>query len=188
MSKDYIEIRFHGRGGQGIVTASALLSQAFFHEGKYPRSVPLYGPQRRGAPVVVFLRVGEEKIRQRSWVYHPKYVVVLDDSLVEIANVTQGVPKGGTFLLNTTHSTKEELGLNPSFQVAGVDADEIAYRLKLGGPPYPRINTLMLGAFARITGLVSLDSVIRAAKERFPPKDNRMELGMREAYEKARLL
>lgn len=188
MTKDYIEIRFHGRGGQGIVTASALLSQAFFYEGKYPRSVPLYGPQRRGAPVTVFLRVGEDKIHERSWVYHPQYVVVLDDSLIEIANVTQGVPKGGTIMLNTPQTTCRSLGLDASLKVAGVDADEIAYRLELGGPPYPRVNTLMLAALAKVTGLVCLESVIRAAKEKFPPKDNRMESGMREAYESAVLL
>jgi 2-oxoisovalerate/pyruvate ferredoxin oxidoreductase gamma subunit len=184
----YIEIRFHGRGGQGIVTASALLSQAFFTEGKYPRSVPLYGPQRRGAPVTVFLRVGESEISQRSWVYNPNYVVVLDDSLIEIASVTEGMPADGTILVNTSKSDRDALRLATSYVVAGVDADEIAYRLKLGGPPYPRINTLLLAAFAKITGLVSLESVIQAAKDRFPPRDDRMETGMREAYERATLL
>jgi 2-oxoacid:acceptor oxidoreductase gamma subunit (pyruvate/2-ketoisovalerate family) len=188
MTKEYIEIRFHGRGGQGIVTASALLSQAFFYEDKYPQSVPLYGPQRRGAPVTVFLRVGEQRIHQRSWIYHPQYVLVLDDSLVDIASVTQGVLNGGTILVNTPFKKREALELDDSFKVAGVDADEIAYRLKLGGPPYPRINTLMLAAFAQVTGLVSLESVIRAAKEKFPPKDGRLESGMREAYEKVLLL
>jgi 2-oxoacid:acceptor oxidoreductase gamma subunit (pyruvate/2-ketoisovalerate family) len=189
MPEKYIEVRFHGRGGQGIVTASALLSQAFFIEGMYPQSVPLYGPQRRGAPVTVFLRVGDKQIRQRSWIYNPQYVIVLDDSLVEIANVTQGVPDGGTFLVNTPHKESGALGLdNSSFKVAGLDADEIAYRLKLGGPPYPRINTLMLAAFSRVTQLVSLESVIQAAKEKFPPKDKRMESGMREAYERALML
>jgi 2-oxoacid:acceptor oxidoreductase gamma subunit (pyruvate/2-ketoisovalerate family) len=187
MAQKYTEVRFHGRGGQGIVTASALLSQTFFYEGKYPQSVPLYGPQRRGAPVTVFLRVGDQRIHQRSWIYHPQYVVVLDDSLVEIANVTQGVPNGGTILLNTPKTCGDALGLD-GFRVAGVDADEIAYRLELGGPPYPRINTLMLAAFAKVTGLVALESVIRAAKEKFPPKDDRMESGMREAYERALLL
>jgi pyruvate ferredoxin oxidoreductase gamma subunit/2-oxoisovalerate ferredoxin oxidoreductase gamma subunit len=185
MKMDYIEVRFHGRGGQGIVTASALLSQAFFLEGKYPQSVPLYGPQRRGAPVTVFLRVGEDKINMRSWVYTPEHVVVLDDSLIEVANVTQGVPDGGLILVNTPHDSQEALGLNGPYRLAGVDADEIAYRLGLGGPPYPRINTLMLAAFSRITQLVSLESVIRAAKEKFPPKDDRLETGMREAYERA---
>lgn len=170
------------------MTASALLSQAFFYEEKYPQSVPLYGPQRRGAPVTVFLRIGNDRIHQRSWIYHPQYVVVLDDSLVEIANVTEGVPEGGTILLNTSHTDRKTLGLGCSFKIAGIDADEIAYRLKLGGPPYPRINTLMLAAFAKVTQLVSVESVIRAAKERFPPKDNRMESGMREAYERALLL
>jgi 2-oxoacid:acceptor oxidoreductase gamma subunit (pyruvate/2-ketoisovalerate family) len=189
MPENYIEVRFHGRGGQGIVTASALLSQAFFLEGKYPQSVPLYGPQRRGAPVTVFLRVGDKQIRQRSWVYNPQYVVVLDDSLVEIANVTQGVPEGGYLLVNTPHSNSRALGLDSSsFRVAGLDADEIAYRLHLGGPPYPRINTLMLAAFAKTTQLVSLESVVQAAKEKFPPKDDRMESGMREAYERALML
>jgi len=184
----YTEIRFHGRGGQGIVTASTLLSQAFFFEGKYPRSLPLYGPQRRGAPVTVFLRVGDEEMGERSWVYSPQYIVVLDDSLIEIASVTDGMPEGGTVVLNTARKAREGLDLAPTLQVAGVDADEIAYRLKLGGPPYPRINTLLLAAFAKMTDLVSLDSVIRAAVERFPPKDNRMEIGMREAYQGAKWL
>ncbi|MFZ5916448.1 MAG: 2-oxoacid:acceptor oxidoreductase family protein [Chloroflexota bacterium] len=188
MANKYTEVRFHGRGGQGIVTASALLSQAFFYEGKYPQSVPLYGPQRRGAPVTVFLRIGNHQIHQRSWVYNPEYVVVLDDSLIQIANVTQGVPQGGTILVNTPHSDKHALSLGDSFTVAGVDADEIAYRLGLGGPPYPRINTLMLAAFSKVTGLISLASVIRAAKEKFPPKDDRMESGMRQAYERAMVL
>jgi len=187
MVKEYIEVRFHGRGGQGIVTASAVLSQAFFLEGKYPQSVPLYGPQRRGAPVTVFLRVGEKKIHLRSWVYAPQYVVVLDESLIEIASVTQGVPKGGTILVNAPHISREVLGLE-GFRLVGVDADEIAYRLGLGGPPYPRINTLMLAAFSRVTQLVSLESVIQAAKQKFPPQDERMETGMREAYERALLL
>jgi 2-oxoacid:acceptor oxidoreductase gamma subunit (pyruvate/2-ketoisovalerate family) len=186
--KEYIEVRFHGRGGQGIVTASALLSQAFFSEGKYPQSVPLYGPQRRGAPVIVFLRVGDEKISLRSWVYTPKHVVVLDDSLIEVANVTQGVPGKGLILVNTPQTNQAALGLEGAYKVAGVDADEIAYRLELGGPPYPRINTLMLAAWSRITELVSLESVIVAAKEKFPPRDDRMETGMREAYERALLL
>jgi 2-oxoacid:acceptor oxidoreductase gamma subunit (pyruvate/2-ketoisovalerate family) len=185
MAKKHIEIRFHGRGGQGIVTASALLSQAFFYEGKYPQSVPLYGPQRRGAPVIVFLRVGNHRIHKRSWIYNPGYVVVLDDSLIEIANVTQGVPTGGLILVNTPHTSRDDLELDSSFKSAGVDADEIAYRLKLGGPPYPRINTLMLAAFSKLTGLVSLESLVRAAVERFPPQDDRMESGMREAYERA---
>jgi 2-oxoacid:acceptor oxidoreductase gamma subunit (pyruvate/2-ketoisovalerate family) len=188
MVKEYIEVRFHGRGGQGIVTASALLSQAFFLEGKYPQSVPLYGPQRRGAPVTVFLRVGDDKINLRAWVYTPEYVVVLDDSLLDIANVTQGVPEVGMILVNTAHTSQEELGLVGPYSLAGVDADEIAYRLGLGGPPYPRINTLMLAAFSKITNLVSLESVIQAAKQKFPPKDDRMETGMREAYERALLL
>jgi 2-oxoacid:acceptor oxidoreductase gamma subunit (pyruvate/2-ketoisovalerate family) len=138
--------------------------------------------------VTVFLRVGDEKIHQRSWIYHPQYVIVLDDSLVEIANVTQGVPEGGVFLVNTPHTDRAALGLEPSFTVAGVDADEIAYRRHLGGPPYPRINTLMLSAFAKVTNLVSLDSVISAAQAKFPQKDDRMEEGMREAYERAIVL
>jgi 2-oxoacid:acceptor oxidoreductase gamma subunit (pyruvate/2-ketoisovalerate family) len=135
----------------------------------------------------VFLRVGEHEIRQRSWVYSPEYVVVLDDSLVEIASVTEGVPKGGTILLNTPQTSKAALGLD-GYRVAGVDADEIAYRLKLGGPPYPRINTLMLAAFSKITGLVTLESVMRAVEHRFPSQDDRVESGMREAYERATLL
>ncbi len=188
MPRKNIEIRFHGRGGQGIVTASALLSEAFFKEGKYPQSVPLYGPQRRGAPVTAFLRVGEERVRERFWIQSPHYVVVLDDSLAKIANVEEGLHEGAMLLFNTALTDKERLQLNGTYKVAGVDADAIAVRFKLGDFPYPRINTLMLAAFAKTTGLVTLESLISAAKERFPPKDDRMEMGMRQAYEKAALL
>jgi 2-oxoacid:acceptor oxidoreductase gamma subunit (pyruvate/2-ketoisovalerate family) len=188
MAKEYIEIRFHGRGGQGIVTASALLSQAFFNEGRYPQSVPLYGPQRRGAPVTVFLRAGDCAIRLRSGVYDPNFVLVLDDSLVQIANVTHGVPEGGMILVNTPHTNQEDLGLCSRFRVAGIDADEIAYRMGLGGPPYPRINTLMLAAFSRVTGLVSLRALIQAAMHRFPSGDRRLESSMQEAHERTRWL
>jgi pyruvate ferredoxin oxidoreductase gamma subunit len=188
MAKKHDEIRFHGRGGQGLVTASALLAQAFFHEGKYPQSVPLYGPQRRGAPVTVFLRVADRQILQRSWVYNPQYVVVLDDSLIEIANVTEGVPEGGVILVNTAHATRDALDVDASYRVAGVDADEIAYRLKLGGPPYPNINVLMLAAFAQVTGLVALESVLLAAQGKFPQRDDRVETGARQAYERAKWL
>ena len=188
MPRRYTEIRFHGRGGQGIVTASALLSHAFFYEGKYPQSVPLYGPQRRGAPVTVFLRIGEEKILRRSWIYNPQYVVVLDDSLIQMADVSSGMPEGGLVLVNTASLGKDGFGFRDDLRVAGVDADEIAYRLELGGPPYPHINTLMLAAFCKLTELVSLETVCRAAQERFPSGHDRVERGMREAYERARFL
>ena len=188
MSSKHIEIRFHGRGGQGIVTASALLSEAFFREGKYPQSVPLYGPQRRGAPVTAFLRVGEDRVHERFWIHSPGYVVVLDDSLVRIANVEEGVPEGGVFLFNTAAEDREALGLDGEYKIAGVDADHIAMNFELGDFPYPRINTLMLAAFSKITGLVDVESVISAAKDRFPPKDDRMETGMRQAYKRAKLL
>jgi 2-oxoacid:acceptor oxidoreductase gamma subunit (pyruvate/2-ketoisovalerate family) len=184
MPREYIEIRFHGRAGQGIVTASQLLSASFFLEGKYPQSVPIYGPQRRGAPVTVFLRVGDEKIRLRSWIEKPQYVVLLDATLAQMVNVTDGLRPGGTILVNSA-STGATFEVNPIFRLAGVPADEIAYEFGLGSAPYPNINTLVLAAFSKVTGLVSLESLIHVAKEAFPPKDDRMEQGMRKAYELA---
>src|SRR3990172_11423423 len=187
MRRDYVELRFHGRAGQGIVTASRLLSSAFLAEGKYPQSVPLYGPQRRGAPVTVFLRVGHEKIRLRSWIENPHCVVVLDQSLVDIVNVTNGLRPGGTILLNSGEGG-DRFGFDRQFCVAAVPADDLAYAFGLGEAPYPNINTLMLAAFSKITGWVSLDSILTAAKDAFPPEDDRLEQAMRQAYECTRVL
>ena len=157
-----IEIRFHGRGGQGAVTAAEILAKAAFEDGKYTQAFPFFGVERRGAPVMAFSRINDKPIRIRYQVYNPNYVVVLDDGLVEIASVYSGIKKGGKVILNTN----KEISSSESAETYVIDATSIALE-KLG---LPIVNTVMLGAFAGATGEVSLDSIMKIIKETFPGK------------------
>ena len=102
-----IEIRFHGRGGQGAVTSAELTALAAIEQGKYAQAFPSFGPERRGAPVMAFVRVSDEPIRTREKIYEPDIVVVLDPTLLEIVNVAAGLKKDGIVVLNTTKTAKE---------------------------------------------------------------------------------
>jgi len=169
-----IEIRFHGRGGQGAVVASKILAVAFFKEGRYPQSFPAFGVERRGAPVAAFLRVDDSKIYLRSNIYTPDHIVVLDSTLVAASNVTEGLKEGGWIIIN---SPLEPAGLRDKlggYRVATVDASKIAVELRLGSRTAPIVNTAILGSFARATGLVGLDSVMESIMEEAPinPKGN----------------
>jgi len=157
-----IEVRFHGRGGQGAVTAARLLAEAAFLEGKYCQAFPSFGAERRGAPVLAFTRIDNKPIRIRSLVYEPNHVVVLDPTLLEAVNVAAGLKRGGIIVVNAKE-TPEELKAG---KVATVDATAIA--LELLGTPIT--NTAMLGAFAKATKLVSLESVVKAIEGYFGGK------------------
>jgi len=175
-----IEVRFHGRGGQGAVTAARLLAQAAFYEGKYSQAFPFFGAERRGAPVLAFARIDERPIRIRTQIYEPDCVVVLDPSLLTSVNVTSGLKKGGKAVINT----KEDLRF-PNAVTATVDATGVAMEV-LGAPI---TNTAMLGAIARATGIVGLESVARAVKEYFPAKlaDKNVN-AVKAAYERTRVI
>ncbi|QUH23717.1 pyruvate ferredoxin oxidoreductase subunit gamma [Methanobacterium alkalithermotolerans] len=155
-----IEIRFHGRGGQGAVTAAEILAKAAFEDGKYTQAFPFFGVERRGAPVMAFTRIDDKPIRRRYQVYNPNYVVVLDDGLLEVAEVYSGIENGGKVILNTN----KEAPSNPVAKTEIIDATSIALE-KLG---LPIVNTVMLGAFAGATGEVTLDSIVKIIKETFP--------------------
>jgi 2-oxoacid:acceptor oxidoreductase gamma subunit (pyruvate/2-ketoisovalerate family) len=157
-----IEVRFHGRGGQGAVTAARLLAEASFNEGKYCQAFPSFGAERRGAPVLAFTRIDNKPIRIRTLVYEPNYVVVLDPTLLEVINVLAGLKRGGLVVVNAKE-VPEEL---KAVKVATVDATAIALEF-LGSPI---TNTAMLGAFARATKLVSLNSVVKAIEGYFGGK------------------
>jgi 2-oxoacid:acceptor oxidoreductase gamma subunit (pyruvate/2-ketoisovalerate family) len=157
-----IEIRFHGRGGQGAVTAARLLAEAAFNEGKYCQAFPSFGAERRGAPVLAFTRIDNKQIRIRTLVYEPNYVVVLDPTLLEVINVAAGLKKGGIIVVNAKE-VPEEL---KAWKVATVDATAIALEF-LGSPI---TNTAMLGAFAKATKLVSLNSVVKVIEGYFGGK------------------
>jgi 2-oxoacid:acceptor oxidoreductase gamma subunit (pyruvate/2-ketoisovalerate family)/2-oxoacid:acceptor oxidoreductase delta subunit (pyruvate/2-ketoisovalerate family) len=158
-----IEIRLHGRGGQGAVTASRLLATAAFLEGKHSQSIPMYGTERRGAPVTAFVRIGEKYKMVRSLIHEPDYVVVLDPLLRRTVDITGGLREGGMLILNSS-VPPSEIELPKPFRVATVDATGIA--LKALGRPIT--NTAILGAFCRSTGEVKLESVIEAVKQQWP--------------------
>ena len=164
-----IEIRTHGRGGQGAVIASEILAEAFFREEKYVQAFPAFGVERRGAPVVAFTRVSDGEIRERCEIYEPDHLIVLDPILIETVNITSGLKKGGWIVINTNRSIEDE-ELTKSYNVATVDANSIAVKYGLGSRATPIVNTAILGAFAAATGLVGIDAVIEAVKEFVPLK------------------
>lgn len=157
------EIRIHGRGGQGGVTAAEVLASAAFKEGKWVQAIPFFGAERRGAPVKAFARLSDEPILVRSQVYNPDYVMVLDETLLDIVDVAEGLKKDGIVIVNTTKKP-EEINIKEG-HVATVDATGIALELQLVVAGLPVLNTTMLGAFAKATDEVKLDSVIKAIKE-----------------------
>ena len=152
------EIRFHGRGGQGAVTAAEVLAVAASKDRKWSQAFPFFGVERRGAPVMAFTRISDEFIRTRQQVYEPDYVVVLDSTLLEVTDVTEGMKEGGMVIVNTTK--KPDLAV----ETKTVDATSIA--LEEIGKPF--VNTPMLGALAGATGIVSIESLIETIKERYP--------------------
>ena len=154
-----IEIRFHGRGGQGAVTASRVLAIAAFLEGHHSQSIPMYGTERRGAPVTAFVRIGEKSRMIRSLVHEPDYVVVLDPLLRNTVNITEGLKPGGTIIINSA-ALPEEIEFTSEYKIATVDATKVA--LETIGRPIT--NTAILGAFVRGTGEVKLESLIEAVK------------------------
>jgi len=167
------EVRIHGRGGQGAVIASKILAVALFAEGKYVQAFPKFGVERRGAPVEAYLRFDEEKIYLRNEITSPDIVVVLDASLGTVIDVTSGLKKNNTILINTSKDPSEITGLS-DFKVACVDASRIAVEYGLGSESAPIVNTAICGAFARATGCVTLDSVKNAVMEeiKIKPENN----------------
>jgi 2-oxoacid:acceptor oxidoreductase gamma subunit (pyruvate/2-ketoisovalerate family) len=157
------EIRIHGRGGQGSVTAAELLAHAAFFEGKWVQAFPYFGAERRGAPVKAFARVSEEPILVHSQVYSPDYVIVLDPLIHRVVDVTEGLKSGGLILFNTKKKP-DEMGVK-GMRVGTVDATGIALELNLQVAGQPVVNTSIIGAYAKATGEVRLDSVVKAVKE-----------------------
>lgn len=163
--KKMLEIRLHGRGGQGAVTAGELLAKTAGAEGKWSQSFPKFGVERRGAPVQSYCRIDDKRIRLHQELYEPDLVVVLDASLLDAVDVTAGLKEGGKVIVNT-NASPEELGLKGNFEVYTVDATTIA-REKLGRPI---VNTAMLGAFVKVTGVVGLEKLIHEVREHFGEK------------------
>ena len=150
--KDLIEIRWHGRGGQGAKTASLLLADAAFNTGKYIQGFPEYGPERMGAPITAYNRISNTPIRIHSNIYEPDYVVVVDDSLLEAVDVTAGLKPDGAIVINTTKSGNELKSLLNGYtgDIYTIDARKIS--LETLGKYFP--NTPMLAAIVKVSGVI----------------------------------
>jgi 2-oxoacid:acceptor oxidoreductase gamma subunit (pyruvate/2-ketoisovalerate family) len=162
------ELRFHGRGGQGTVVASKMLAVALFLEGHQVQSFPMFGVERRGAPVTAFLRIDDAPILLRCEILAPDDLIVLDPTLVGAVDVTAGLKPGGNILINSDQAPEEFPQLLERFRVSTIDASGIAIRHGLGAKSQPIVNTAILGAFASDSGLVHLATVCDAIREEVP--------------------
>lgn len=175
------EIRFHGRGGQGTVVATILLAKAFFRAGYYVQTFPVFGVERRGAPVEAYLRLDTEKILVRSNVYTPDHVVVQDIKLLENVDVTKGLKPGGWILINAP-TQPDDSSVFSGFNLAHVDATHIAIHNHLGTRTHPIINTAMIGAFARMLDKPPLDMIADAIHEDIAAKPEQNIQASKDAY------
>lgn len=165
---DMIEIRWHGRGGQGAKTASLLLADAAFNTGKYIQGFPEYGPERMGAPITAYNRISSEPIRIHSNIYEPDFVVVVDDTLLESVDVTAGLKETGAIVINTTKEKKElEKMLNGyKGRVYTIDARKVS--METLGRYFP--NTPMLAAIVKVSSIMNEDDFIKDMEGSFKHK------------------
>lgn len=163
-----IEIRWHGRGGQGVWTASNLLAMAATSAGKHTQSFPAFGPERSGAPVLAFTRISDEPIEIHSMVYNPDIVVVLDPTLLATIDVKAGLKEKGLLVINYEGDKEKlyrSLGIEPGkYEVWVTPASRIALEILKRNIT----NTAMIGALVKATNIVDLDTVFKVVKERFP--------------------
>jgi len=165
------QVRIHGRGGQGVVTAAEMLSIAAFEEGRHAQAFPSFGSERTGAPVVAFCRIADQEIRLREPIMEPDALIIQDPTLLNQVDVFSGLKKDGYILINT-NKTFEQLGLGDfvrdrrAERLFTVAATEIS--LRLVGRPVP--NVPLLGGFAAASGLIRLESVIKAINDKFSGK------------------
>jgi len=181
-----IEIRIHGRGGQGAVVASKMLVTAAAKEGKKVQAFPVFGAERRGAPVAAFARLDDRKIRIHCEVYEPDCVIVLDPVLYQTVNVTAGLKEDGLILLNSS-APPESYSFPGRYRVATVDAGGIAIKHRLGSRTEPIVNTAILGAFAKASGLIGMEALAETIREAISGKSGENEAAAREAYESVKV-
>lgn len=177
-----VEIRWHGRGGQGAVASAEILALAAIQEGKAAQAFPSFGPERRGAPVMAFTRIDDNYIYLRTSVTEPDIVVVLDPTVIAAVNVAQGLKDNGLLVINTYKSADEIFrDFGEKHPIAVVDATKISIE-EIGRPI---TNTTMLGALARATGIVSLDSLEKQISKKFPSLADINIRAMRRAYDES---
>ncbi len=184
MPKDTMtEIRWHARGGQGAKTAATLVAAVALEEGKYSQGFPDYGPEREGAPVRGYTRISDEPIWVHSAIYTPDIVVVLDPTLLDSVDVTEGLKDGGIVLVNSSHDPaqlREELGLKDA-KVFTVDATQIS--IEEIGRAIP--NTPMMGALMKVMPILKLESILADIEKKFKSKGDRIVQGNFRAIKRA---
>ena len=165
---DLIEIRWHGRGGQGAKTASLLLADAAFNTGKYIQGFPEYGPERMGAPITAYNRISTSPIRIHSNVYEPDYVVVVDDTLLESVDVTAGLKTSGALIINTTKDADYLKKVLPNYQGAIYTIDARRVSMETLGRYFP--NTPMLAAIVKVSNIMGEAEFLEDMKSSFGQK------------------
>ncbi|MEM2141918.1 MAG: pyruvate ferredoxin oxidoreductase subunit gamma [Candidatus Thorarchaeota archaeon] len=178
-----IEVRWHGRGGQGGVTSAELLAKAAYYDGyRGVQAFPYFGAERRGAPVKAFTRISDKEINVRSQIYTPDVVAVLDPAILEITDVTEGLKPNGIVIVNSPKKARE-IHLRTG-HVYTYDGTGIALKYGLLVAGLPVVNTTMLGAFAKATGLVKLETVQKVIREKWRGKVGELNSeGARVAYD-----
>lgn len=178
-----IEIRFHGRGGQGAAVASSIIADAIFAEGRNVQAFPMFGVERRGAPVAAFIRVDDKPIRVKCEIESPDYVLVLDPTLTESVDVTAGVKPNAIIVVNSPLSPAE-LKLRENLRIVTFDGTSHAVERGLGTRTAPIVNTTMLGSFARATGVVGIEELAKSIQKYFPrDKQGKNAGAARDAYQ-----
>ena len=166
--KDVVEFRWHGRGGQGAKTAALLLADVAFKTGKYVQGFPEYGPERMGAPITAYNRIGDSEIRVHSNIYHPNFVIVVDEGLLESVDVAKGIKDGGAVVVNSSRSPEEVRNEIRDFdgKVYTIDAKKVS--VSCLGKYFP--NTPMLAAAVKISGVMEKDEFLREMEASFMHK------------------
>ncbi len=179
-----LEIRFHGRGGQGTVLAAKMLADAVLRSGKGEcMAIPEFGVERRGAPVLAYARISDGPILLRTRVYEPDVVVVLDTNAASGDTMTKGLKAGGTLLISTEHSQKELEKRWPQFKPTAIPAREIALKHKLGTAASPVLNTAIVGAMCALLDLADFKDLETTIRGSVPIKPDENVAAAREAYE-----
>lgn len=183
--KEMLEIRIHGRGGQGGVSLAQLLADGFYLEGKDVRAFGFFGGERRGASVTAFVRISDKKIFARYQIYKPDYAVILEPSLIISENVLEGLKEGGAILINTPAKPNEfDLG---RFRTITINATRIALKHGLGTETNPFVNTAMAGALAKVIGAPAIEKIAMAIEKMEFPRSKENIRAAKEAFEEVRV-
>ncbi|MFC1850049.1 2-oxoacid:acceptor oxidoreductase family protein [candidate division CSSED10-310 bacterium] len=191
ITKDILEIRLHGRGGQGVVIASKILAKAFHQDGYIPQTFPKYGVERRGAPAAAFVRVakGKNLIGIRCEIYEPDHLIILDPTLISAINITQGLKKGGWIIINASAGHEADFSeLQRHYRVAIVDASKVAFEHRLGSRTSPVVNSAILGGFAKVYQKPSISSILEAIRNEVPIKPDENAAAANMAYDQIKVI